>query len=43
LLLSDGHIVADGPKSGVLTSASLGALYGVSVTVSERDGFYQWW
>jgi iron complex transport system ATP-binding protein len=43
ILLRAGRIVADGAKVDVLTSASLGALYGVTLEVAERDGYYQWW
>jgi iron complex transport system ATP-binding protein len=43
ILLRAGRSVADGAKVDVLTSASLGALYGVTLEVAERDGYYQWW
>jgi iron complex transport system ATP-binding protein len=43
ILLKDGRIVRDGPKAELLTSASLAALYGVPIEVSERGGYYQWW
>ncbi|MGD9796808.1 MAG: ABC transporter ATP-binding protein [Acidimicrobiia bacterium] len=38
LLLRDGHVVAAGPVSEVLTSARLSETYGLSLEVSERDG-----
>jgi iron complex transport system ATP-binding protein len=43
ILLKDGRIVRDGPKSNVLTSEALAHLYGVPIEVSERGGYYQWW
>jgi iron complex transport system ATP-binding protein len=43
ILLRDGRILQDGPKAEVLTSASLAALYGVPIEVSQRGGYYQWW
>jgi hypothetical protein len=32
--------VADGPKSTVLTTATLSALFGIPVEVLERAGYY---
>jgi iron complex transport system ATP-binding protein len=43
ILLKDGRIEQDGAKRDVLTSASLAALYGVPIEVSERGGYFQWW
>ena len=43
VLLKKGRILADGPKSEVLTSQQLSALFGVPVDVNERAGFYHAW
>lgn len=40
VLLSAGRIVADGPKSAVLTVANLEATYGASLRLSRQDGYY---
>jgi iron complex transport system ATP-binding protein len=43
ILLQAGRIVRDGPKSEVLTAATLSALYGRPVGVERRDGFFHAW
>ncbi len=43
VLMRGGRIVADGPKAEFLTTEALGALFGIDVTVVERDGFYHLW
>jgi iron complex transport system ATP-binding protein len=43
ILLRDGQIVADGPKAKLLTSATLGELFGVPVEVHRRGGYYLGW
>jgi iron complex transport system ATP-binding protein len=43
VLMCDGRIVADGRKQDLLTPAALGELFGVEVTIAERDGFYHLW
>lgn len=40
ILLKEGKVIADGPKSAVLTSDVLSAAYERSVRVAEIDGFY---
>ncbi|HLZ91007.1 MAG TPA: ATP-binding cassette domain-containing protein [Candidatus Acidoferrum sp.] len=40
VLLRAGHVVGDGPKQDVLTSATLSALFGVDIQVTRRDGYY---
>lgn len=40
ILLSDGRIAADGPKSGVLTAETLSEVYATPVRVREVDGYY---
>src|SRR5688572_17290144 len=40
ILLRHGRIVADGTKAEVLTAPRLSELFGVSVEVIERDGYY---
>ena len=43
VLMRNGRIVADGPKSEVLTEESLRHLFGVPLTLTQRDGFYHVW
>lgn len=43
VLLSQGRIVADGPKAQVLTSAALSELYQTELRISEQDGWYRCW
>jgi iron complex transport system ATP-binding protein len=40
VLLREGRVVADGPKDEVLSPARLTELFGVSVQMSRRDGYY---
>lgn len=40
VMLQDAHIVADGPKSEVLTTQRLRHLFGVPITLVETDGHY---
>ena len=43
VVLKDGHVLRDGPKAIVLTSAVLSDVFGVPVDVEERGGFYGAW
>lgn len=43
VMLRAGRIFADGPKSELLTESRLQQLFGVSVTMARRDGFYHVW
>lgn len=43
VLVSNGRIVADGPKREVLTGERLSALFGVPLEIEERDGEYRLW
>ena len=43
ILMRDGRIVEDGAKEKLLTSAVLSHLFGVTVEVTPRDGFYHAW
>ena len=43
LMMQDGRIVADGPKSELLTAERLGELFKTRVQLSERDGFFHAW
>jgi iron complex transport system ATP-binding protein len=43
VLMDRGCIVADGPKREILVEAQLAALFGRSVELSERDGYYNLW
>lgn len=40
ILMRAGRLVHDGPKDKVLTSASLTELFGLTLAVSERRGYY---
>ena len=42
-MMQDGRIVADGPKSELLTAERLSALFKTEVQLSERDGFFHAW
>lgn len=43
VLMSRGHIVADGPKEEILEVDRLAGLFGVSVEMARRDGHYHLW
>jgi iron complex transport system ATP-binding protein len=43
VLMSQGGIVADGPKGEILQIERLAALFGVTVEMSRRDGYYHLW
>jgi iron complex transport system ATP-binding protein len=43
VLIRNGRVYADGPKSEVLRSDLLSELFGVRVDVFERNGFYHAW
>ncbi|MGB8989029.1 MAG: ATP-binding cassette domain-containing protein, partial [Candidatus Sulfotelmatobacter sp.] len=43
VLMSRGHIVADGRKDEILQSARLTAVLGVPVEIARRNGYYQMW
>lgn len=43
VLLKQGKLYADGPKREVLTPKELSALFGTTVEVRERAGFYHAW
>ena len=43
ILIDKGRIAADGPKTQVLDSGRLSALFAVPVEVAERDGYYHAW
>lgn len=43
LMMKDGRIIADGPKSELLTAARLGELFRTRVEMTQRDGFYHAW
>ena len=40
IVLKDGAVAADGPKSEVLTADLLSAVYGTRIRVAEIDGFF---
>jgi iron complex transport system ATP-binding protein len=41
--MRDAHIIADGPKADLLTAERLSALFGVELSVEEREGEYRLW
>ncbi len=43
LMMREGRIVADGPKTELLTAERLGELFRTEVSLTERDGFYHAW
>ena len=43
LMMKDGRIVADGPRSQLLTEHRLGDLFRTEVRLTERDGFQHAW
>lgn len=43
LMMKDGRIVADGPKSELLTASRLSSLFDTEVLLSERGGFHYAW
>jgi iron complex transport system ATP-binding protein len=43
LMMQAGRIVADGPKSELLTAERLSALFSTEVRLAERNGFYHAW
>ncbi len=43
LMMREGRIVADGPRRELLVASQLQALFGVELTLAERDGFLHGW
>jgi iron complex transport system ATP-binding protein len=43
LMMKDGRIVADGPKSELLTASRLSSLFKTDVELTQRDGFHYAW
>jgi iron complex transport system ATP-binding protein len=43
VMVQDGRIAADGPKSELLTSARLSELFDIPAVLEERDGKYRLW
>jgi iron complex transport system ATP-binding protein len=43
LLMSDGKIVADGPKQQMLQPALLESVFGIKAEVARHDGYYHLW
>lgn len=43
LMMKDGRIVADGPKTELVTAARLKELFKTEIEISVRDGFYHAW
>jgi iron complex transport system ATP-binding protein len=40
VLLREGRVLADGPKSSILTAEHLSNLFGVAVRLAQHDGFF---
>ncbi len=43
LMMKDGRIVADGPKSELLTASRLSNLFHTQVDLAQKDGFHHAW
>jgi iron complex transport system ATP-binding protein len=43
ILLREGRVFADGPKSDLLTTDRLSDLFGLPVELARRDGYYHLW
>jgi iron complex transport system ATP-binding protein len=43
VLMSQGRIVADGPKEELLQVERLEALFGIKLSMARRDGYYHLW
>jgi iron complex transport system ATP-binding protein len=43
ILMREGRIIADGTRSELLTASMLKMLFGVELTLTERDGFVHGW
>jgi iron complex transport system ATP-binding protein len=43
VLIRRGRLFADGPKHEVLSDQNLSSLFGLPVSVTERDGYYHLW
>lgn len=43
VLMRDGRLVADGPKQEILTAERLQELFGLPVSLEQRDGYYHCW
>jgi iron complex transport system ATP-binding protein len=43
ILMQSGRIVADGDKQEVLTAQRLSELFGLTLDLTERDGYYNLW
>ena len=41
--MRNGKVFQDGPKREMLTAERLSELFGMPITVEERDGFYHMW
>lgn len=43
LLMQEGRILADGPKSSLLNAPTLSQLFGTPIELTERNGFFHTW
>jgi iron complex transport system ATP-binding protein len=43
ILMKEGRVVADGPKERLLTSHALSDVFGMSIDVGQRDGYFHAW
>lgn len=43
ILMRDGRVLADGPKTEILTAPRLREVFGIDVQIAQRDGHYHVW
>jgi iron complex transport system ATP-binding protein len=43
MLMREGRVVADGPRGELLVAPELNALFGIELTLAERDGYIYAW
>jgi iron complex transport system ATP-binding protein len=43
VLLKAGKVIADGPKTSILGSESISELYGLSLSLTENNGWFKLW
>jgi iron complex transport system ATP-binding protein len=43
IMMRSGQIVSDGPKEALITAGKLRDLFGVEVTLTQRDGYWHSW
>jgi iron complex transport system ATP-binding protein len=43
ILMKEGRVFGDGPKPAMLREDRLGALFGLPVTLEQREGYFHLW